>query len=286
MANEKKKKNTTTEKVAASAAAFEKVRGKWVELTSSEVTTLNVDLDLAATAGLVSVDRARKEGRLALFDGLAPTYIEKDLIANLELACMAAQHVVVESVKEEAVVTRVKVDVATVNAGDELRKRMNKCLAYNLEGNEDAEKELADIRRGKGYLDHARDLTRLAAMYKTHGELLVDDKKNYVAGDHDKALTIAQEIRDQHRASQSTESVYVAFRPKAFTEVQRLYNEVRDVAHFIFRARPDVKAEFAALRTAMATVKGRSGGSAEGDEDGEDEGTGGGAAPPVGGGND
>ena len=48
-------KKRSDEKVAASAAAFEKVRGKWTALTSEEVGTLNADLDLAATAGLVLV---------------------------------------------------------------------------------------------------------------------------------------------------------------------------------------------------------------------------------------
>lgn len=279
-------KKRSDEKVAASAAAFEKVRGKWTALTSEEVGTLNADLDLAATAGLVLVDRARKDGRLELFAGLAPKYIEKDLVAALEIACEAAQHVVVESVKEEAVATRVKVDVAVVARGNEVRKRMLKCLAYNLEGNEAAEKELADIRRGTGYLDHARDLVRLAAMYKAHAELLVSDKKNYVAADHNDAIALAEQIRDQYRASQSSGNVFVGLRAKAFSEIQRLYNEVRAAAEFIFRGKPDVLAEFEALRTAMAAVKGRSGGGGGDEEQANGEGSGGGGGPLAGGGND
>jgi hypothetical protein len=250
------------------------------------VGTLNADLDLAATAGLVLVDRARKDDRLELFAGLAPKYIEKDLVAALEIACEAAQHVVVESVKEEAVATRVKVDVAVIARGNDVRKRMLKCLSYNLEGNEAAEKELADIRRGTGYLDHARDLVRLAAMYKAHAALLVSDKKNYVAADHNDAIALAEQIRDQYRASQSSANVFVGLRAKAFSEIQRLYNEVRAAAEFIFRGKSDVLAEFEALRTAMAAVKGRSGGGAGEDDEGNGEGNGGGGAPPAGGGND
>ena len=260
------KKKQPAEITAASATAFDKLHGKWATLTSADLVTLNVDLDLAATAGLVLVDRARKPGRLELFDGLAPKYVEKDLVAHLELACEAAQHVVVESVKEEAVVTGVKVDAAIVDRGNVLRRRMLKCLAYNLEGNEPAEKEIADIRRGIGYLDQSRDLSRLSAMYKVHRAVIADDKKNYVETDQAEALVVSQQIRDQYRASQSTENLFVALRPKAFTEVQRLYNEVRDAAHFIFRAQEDVKAEFEALRTAMAAVKGRTG-SGSGSED-------------------
>jgi hypothetical protein len=265
------KKKQPAEVTAASATAFDKLQARWTALTSSDVVTLNVDLDLAATAGLVLVDRARKPGRLELFEGLAPRYVEKDLIAHLEMACEAAQHVVVESVKEEAVVTGVKVDAAIVDRGNVLRRRMLKCLAYNLEGNEPAEKEIADIRRGVGYLDQSRDLSRVSAMYKVHRAVLVDDKKNYVETDQAEALVVSQQIRDQYRASQSTENLYVALRPKAFTEVQRLYNEVREAALFIFRAQDEVKAEFEALRTAMATVKGRSGSGASGSEGGEEE---------------
>ena len=286
MANKKTK--SAVEKTAASATAFDKLRGRWVTLTTAEVATLNADLDLAATAGLVLVDRARKEGREELFAGLAPKYVEKDLLASLELACEAAQHVVVESVKEEAIVTGVKVDLAVIDRGNVVRKRMLKCTSYNLEGNEPVEKEIADIRRGTGYLDHARDLTRLAALYKVHRALLVDDKKNYVATDHDDAITLSQQIRDQYRASQSADNVFVNLRPRAFSEVQRLYNEVRDCALFIFRAQDEVKAEFEALRTAMASVKGRSGGGGGGgdDDDNGEEGGGGGGGAAAGGGND
>ena len=261
------KKKSHVEKTAVSADAFEKVRGQWVTLSASELVTLNADLDLAATAGLVLVDRARKPGRAERFAGLEGDYVEKNLVANLALVCEAAQHVVVESVREEAVATGVKVDASVVDRATELKTRMLKCVAYSLEGNEPAEKEIADIRRGTGYLDQSRDLTRLSALYKTHHTVLVDDKRNYRATDHDDAIDVAQQIRDQYRAAQSTENVFVSFRPKAFTEIQRLYNEVRDTALFIFRAQPEVKAEFEALRTAMARVKGRSGGS--GVEEGE-----------------
>lgn len=274
------KKKTAVEKKAAAAASFETLKGKWVALSSAEVGTLNVDLDLASTAGLVLVDRARKEGRLVLFDGLAPTYVEKNLVALLEQACEAAQHVVVESSREEAVVTGVKVDAVVLDRANELKKRMLKCVTYSLEGNDDAEKEIADIRRGTGYLDLARDLVRLAALYQLHRGVVVDDKRNYRAEDHDTAIDLAQQVRDQYRASQSAENVFVALRPKAFSEVQRLYNEVRDAAHFVWRHQADVKAEFEALRTAMASVKGRSGGGGGGGEEGgggEGGGEGGGA---------
>lgn len=264
-----KKKEAARETTPNGAAAFDKLKGRWLTLTSLEVVTLNADLDLAATAGLVLVDRARKPGRLELFEGLAPKYIEKGLVEHLELACEAAQHVVVESVKEEAVVTGFKVEALVVDRATLVRRRMLKCASYNLEGNEPAEKEIADIRLGSGYLDQARDLSRLAAMYGAHHAVLSTDKKNYVATDAAEAVELAQKIRDQYRASQSTENLYVAMRPKAFTEIQRLYNEVRATAEFIFRDKEDVKAEFEALRTAMASIKGRSGGGSSEDSEGE-----------------
>ncbi|MFO0641694.1 MAG: hypothetical protein U0183_20890 [Polyangiaceae bacterium] len=61
----------------------------------------------------------------------------------------------------------------------------------------------------------------------------------------------------------------------------RLYNEVRAAAAFIFRNRPSALAEFEALRTAMATVKGRSGSSSKESEGASPE-----PAKPVPGGED
>ena len=49
---------------------------------------------------------------------------------------------------------------------------------------------------------------------------------------------------------------------------------MRAAAEFIFRDKEDVKAEFEALRTAMASIKGRSGGGSSddsGDETPEDK---------------
>lgn len=258
------KKSAAT--VDSHAKAYALLKERLAALPEDETLALNADLELAATAGLVLVDRGRVDGRAELFGLLEGKLMEPDILAKLERTCEAALHIVVESAREEAAQTGVKVDPVTVDQATETKKRMLKCTSYILEGNEDAEREIADIRRGTGYLDTARDLVRLAALYGVHGKVLSKDPKNYVATDHDDALRLAKSIRDQYRAAQSSSAPFVALQPKVFTEVARLYNEVRAAAVFIFRNRPSVLAEFEALRTAMATVKGRSGSSSKDSE--------------------
>lgn len=248
------------------AKSFSLLKDQIAALPEDETIALNADLELAATAGLVLVDRGRAEGRAELFGLLEGKLMEVNVLAKLERVCEAALYIVVESAREEAAHTGAKVDPVTVDRASAVKKRMLKCAAYILEGNEDAEREIADIRRGTGYLDTARDLVRLAALYTVHLKALSRDPKNYVGTDHDEALQLAKSIRDQYRASQSSTSAFSALQPKVFTEVARLYNEVRAAATFIFRNRPSVLAEFEALRTAMATVKGKSSGAGkEGD---------------------
>jgi len=251
--------------------SFALLKERLASLPEDETVAMNADLELAATAGLVLVDRARADGRAELFALLEGKLMEADILAKLERTCEAALHIVVESAREEAAQTGVKVDPVTVDRANEVKRRMLKCASYILEGNEEAEREITDIRRGTGYLDTSRDLVRLAGLYDVHLKALSKDPKNYVATDHDEALRLAKSIRDQYRASQSSAGTFIALQPKVFTEVGRLYNEVRAAAAFIFRNRPSALAEFEALRTAMATVKGRSGSSSKESEGGSPE---------------
>jgi len=115
-------------------------------------------------------------------------------------------------------------------------------------------RELADIRLGAGYLDLANDLSRLATLYATHRSELAADQRHYETRDAERAASFAKKIRDEYRAAASRSGEYTELRPRAFSELSRLYNEVRAAAEFLFRNEPAVLDEFPPLRAAAAAL--------------------------------
>jgi len=235
---------------ATGKASFDRVRSNLSALPADAIAQPNMDLQSAAMAALVLVDRARQGERPARFALLPAALFAKSTVDDLEHMANAALHVEVEALREGAANTNVKVDVAIVQQAADLRARMLKTAEYNLGHKETVARELADIRLGTGYLDLANDCTRLAALYAAHKSDLAIDNRYYDSADADLANALASKIRGEYRAAASRAGQYAELRPRVFTELVRLYNEVRAAAHFLFRAEPNVVDEFPALRAA------------------------------------
>lgn len=245
----KKQFDTTTGK-----ASFEQVKTALLALSADTVAQPNVDLQRAAMAALVLVDRAKQGDRLARFALLPAALFSKSALDDLERVANAALYVELESRREGAASTGVKVDLAIVQEATELRERMLRTADYNLGHLEPVARELADVRLGAGYLDLANDCSRLAALYVAHEAELAVDKRYYEAADADRATSLAQKIRAEYRAAASRSGQYAELRPRVFTELTRLYNEVRAAAQFLFRSEPSVVEEFPALRVAAGAL--------------------------------
>lgn len=248
MAAKKRDDATTNEK------AFNESRATIAGVPDEKIVGLNIDLSQAAMAGLVLVDRAREDGRAERIAMLAPEFIEVDLIDKLETVCLAAQYIVDNAATEEATTATVMVDPVLFDRATAVKNRMIKCITYILEGTQSVEDEVADIKLGSGYMDLAQDLTRLAVIYAKYAKVLAKDPKNYRAEDLAQARADATEVRAQYRASKTKAAEWERLRPKAYVEIQRLYNEVRDTVRFAYRHRPDVTDDFEALRTAVGIV--------------------------------
>lgn len=243
---------------------FAEVRDALAAIPEEKVAGPNLDLEAVAMAGLVLVDRARKDDRAAFLAKLAPAFIEANLIDKLETTCLAAQYIVDNAATEGATEETYKVDAALVEQATATKKRMIKTIEYNLENVDSVRREVDDIKLGTGYMDLAQDLSRLAKVYDgLHGKALVHDKVNYRATDKADARTQAEAIRKQYRASKSKERDFDKMRPRAYAEVQRLYNELRDAAQFAYRHHPEISDEFEALRTAVGVVNSRKPGKGE-----------------------
>ncbi len=248
MAAKKRDDATTNEK------AFNDVRATIAAVPDEKIVGLNIDLSQAAMAGLVLVDRAREDGRAERIDKLAPEFIEVDLVDKLETVCLGAQFIVDNAATEEATAVTVMVDPAVFERATQVKARMIKCILYNMEGTQSVEDEVADIKLGTGYMDLAQDLTRLAVLYAKHVKTLSKDPKNYRDTDLAQARADANEVRAQYRASKTKAADWDRLRPKAYVEIQRLYNEVRDAIRYAYRHQPDVTDQFEALRTAVGIV--------------------------------
>ncbi|MCL2725249.1 MAG: hypothetical protein FWD69_12525 [Polyangiaceae bacterium] len=236
---------------ATGKAAFERVKSSLMSLSPERLMQPNIDLQSAAMAALVLVDRANIPDRRALFSLLPESLFMKNTIEDLETMANAMMHVELESFRERAVSTDAKVDVAVVQQATEVRARMLKTADYNIGHLEMVAREIADIRLGAGYLDLANDCTRLAVLYASHRSELALDKRLYRASDAELAASLANKIRAEYRASATRSGPYAELRPRAFTELTRLYNDVRAAAQFIFRAEPAVLNEFPPLRSAV-----------------------------------
>lgn len=239
---------------ATGKASFDKIRTTLQSLPADALMQPNLDLQSAALAALVLVDRARQGERAARFALLPDALFPKSSLDDLEHAAHAASHVEIESTREETASTGAKVDLALVQEASALRERMLKTADYNLGHVEEVGRELADIRQGTGYLDLANDLSRLAVVYAASKSELASDKRHYDVADAGLAAALAQRIRGELRASASRSGAFAELRPRAFTELTRLYNEVRAAAQFVFRAQPDVLAEFPSLRASTAAL--------------------------------
>jgi hypothetical protein len=239
---------------ATGKATFERVKDSLLALPADTLVQPNIDLQSAAMAALVLVDRAKQADRLARFALLPAALFSKSALEDLETVANATLHVELESLREGAANTGVKVDVAIVQEATDLRERMLRTAEYNLGHLEPVARELADIRLGTGYLDLANDCSRLAAVYAAYKTDLAVDKRYYDAADAAHATAVAQKIRAEYRAAASRSGQYAELRPRAYTELCRLYNEVRAAAQFLFRSEPSVVDEFAPLRVAAGAL--------------------------------
>jgi hypothetical protein len=142
---------------ATGKASFEQVKATLLAIPAESLTHPNLDLQSAAMAGLVLVDRARQAERAPRFALLPAAIFAKGTVDDLERLCQATLHIDVETRREATATTGVKVDLALVQEASEVRERMQKTAEYNLGHLEAVARELADIRLGTGYLDLAND---------------------------------------------------------------------------------------------------------------------------------
>jgi len=107
-------------------------------------------------------------------------------------------HLDLLSAKPSTTLSKARVPSPLWDSALRTRREMLEVADFGLRGVEGIEAELADIRRGSGYLDTARDLLQLAEMYRDYAPLLAgrlpqDFKLN--------TATIASRLADELRVA-------------------------------------------------------------------------------------
>ena len=148
------------------------------------------------------------------------------------------------------------VPMSLVNDALPLRTRMTECLAYNLEGINEVENQLAAIRRGTGYADLADDLAGLQTLYVEHVVELRGDGRKYRASDEADAGRLASEIRVARTKGQrpSTKAAASTW-AEAFAALRLVHDDMIDAGRYLDRKNPKLAARWQSLHAKVGAAK-------------------------------
>lgn len=188
-------------------AATEKLMPYLKAIAAKDVLLPTIDPQAAAVKVLGMMQTLKSEGAdvVARLKALPKSEFDASKLDLLEPAARALLQSRAELASMQAAATGAKVPVSLLEQGQELKDRMMRLIDYHLgdvadNGKADGEgsvaSELADIRKGTGYLDLASDLVRLAALHRKNTAELDSDKKLFRATDPDDAVAVAGKIQD------------------------------------------------------------------------------------------
>lgn len=144
--------------------------------------------------------------------------------------------------------------LSDANKAIEVRKRMIKTIRYAVDDKSRVMREVDDIELGAGYEGSANDPVRVVDIYLAHKKAVTIDKKNYRSTDVAEAQSLIVAIRSEIRAFAAKEPPFADLKKRAFTELSRLYKELRAAGKYVFRHRQDIVDDLPALHVAMGII--------------------------------
>jgi hypothetical protein len=169
-----------------------------------------------------------------------------------------------------AVDSRQRVCKETLGRARARRRRMLRLLKHHLGHDGVMARQLADIRRGTGYLDLAADLARLVGLYEKHEPLLSRDPTHYdpsdLSGAREDVRAVIAELAATHpdRVAHWRDQL-----DRAFTALLEAYNQVRHAAFYVQSSDREFRVRFGSLHTASRRprrAKVRQGGESAGEQ--------------------
>lgn len=234
------------------AAALAQIADKLAALDGARLARLNVDAQDAAIVIRRVGTRVAAEPLKGDFAALPPRFFAPEHATLLPVYGAALFRAGAEAKTALAARSKARLPVELVAEATELRRRMLEVADYNLRHLGDAmAAELDDIVSGRGYVDLASDLDRLAATHEAHATLLSDDKRKYRPADAAAARSASMRIQQDLDAGLSpAQRAAVDTLSRVWTLASSSFREVRTAAQWMYRADPATLDLFPSLYTA------------------------------------
>jgi hypothetical protein len=202
----------------------------------SYVRRANTDMDKAVVHA-ASVGRWVKQPEVrARFASLPASDFDIRLVDLLELVALANWYCSVELRSASVSGSGAKIPASVLDEAARLKEVMFVVVEYNLGHLPEVADELADIRRGSGYLDTARDLLRLVKLYEKYAAELAIDQRRYQAADAVAASRVGHTIHQVLGDGRSTDARYWSnYLTRSWSLLVDTYAEVSAAGRWLFR---------------------------------------------------
>ena len=226
----------TTPEEADAKAAFTTVQPAAVALAKDQILNPNTTVDAAIIAALAVGRKVNAAPLRARFESLPKKEFDIGQLAKLELYGRSCWYALTQLQTASAQNSEAKLTVSLVQEATSTRARMIKTLEYHYEPDSEVGKEVIDIRLDSGYRDLARDLGRLAVLYRAEHEDLEDDKKHYRASDAVKAANLSQKILDEMGEAKSADQKHwTEMVARTWTLLKTAYDDVASTGTWLLR---------------------------------------------------
>ena len=218
----------------AARLAFEAVQPRLDALTEVRVASTDVRKSLIH-AGAVGRTVQTPEVKAA-FQTLPADRFDMQHVELLSPAALATWHTVLMQRAAAVLSTGAKVPEEILARGSALKENMFKVADYVLGQVDGIKEQLADILSGRGHIDQADDLMRLADIYETHAAALAVDQIHYKADDAVTARKLAHGIYKVLGDGRTSDARYWSdYQARAWTFLLETYDEVAAAGRWLYR---------------------------------------------------
>ncbi len=227
-------------------------------LTESDFVTVKLDVEAATYAALGVAGFIADPEVHARFARLPKEEIDQARVDGFQAACFATLYALGEARSAGALATEIKVPTDIAAEADEVEKRMQAVCEYLLGDDAEIKPELDRLRPGTGNRDVANDLLGYARIYELRSAVVKTDPKHYRAGDAAKARELAGKIIQALSAAMTPKARLAYDRyVRAWTWLNRCYDEVRPAGLWLYRKDPHGEQRFPSLFAAARPNVGR-----------------------------
>jgi hypothetical protein len=223
--------------------AFLALQGALDEVSPSTTTT-SISAKTASNRALKLCKEVEKDDiapKFAQLSRLDADVYDPQVITRLRLAALAAAYIYGRLLDARALPADAdaKLPKPLVEAATALRLTMLKVCRFYLDAIKEARLILDDVERGRGYVDLASDLERLAYLYQGHSDVLAADSTIYKASDATLAHQLDAQISDalgEQRKGQV--SHWIDRQARVLVLLRGAYDDVAATGQWLLRSDP------------------------------------------------